>query len=409
MRITKVTPFIMAAGAPHETSWSAGGPKGGMSASASRHWCFVRIETDAGITGIGEGSGWSRLVAAGIEDLAHIVMGEDPRDIDRLWHRMFVGQMGHGFTGTIGGGAIGAIDMALWDIKAKAMGVPLWQALGGRFRDRIRAYVHASTTESAKIAVAEGYSAIKTGNVRTMIEKVASLRAALGPDIDIAIDMHGPPWLAAADAIRVAKALEPFDPLFIEDPVAPEDVEGLARVRAATDLPIAAGERLAFLWGFKRLIGDGLVDIIQPDTGRVGGLTQLRKIAAFAEAHFIQVAPHSGTLGPIAEFAAIHFLATIPNAMIHERFRQDWEGRERILTHRLEVIDGNVMVPDRPGLGVDIIDAEVLKHPPGINVAQPSAKFHAAYEDGTGPESLYVQPRRRRAAFFNPAAPDLAD
>jgi galactonate dehydratase len=397
MRITAVTPYIMQAGAPGETAWGTGG----LSTAGSRHWCFVKIETDQGITGIGEGSGWPKVVATAIADLATILIGEDARDIDRLWHRMFTAQMGHGQTGVIGSGAIGAIDMALWDLNAKALGVPLYRMLGGKFRDRVRAYVHASSLETAQAAVSQGFTALKTGNVVDAHHKVAELRKALGPKIDIAVDLHGPPWLTAPDAIRLAKSLERHDLLFLEEPVAPEDLDGLRRVRAAVNLPLAAGERLSTLWGYKTLIGEGLVDIIQPDTGRVGGITQLRKIAALAEAHFIQVAPHSGTLGPVAEFAAIHFLASIPNGMIHERFFTDWEGRRRILTHGLETANGDMLVPERPGLGTDLLLDEVAKHPAGTNIAGDSAKYLAGYEPGTAAERIYAQPRRGRADYFN--------
>jgi galactonate dehydratase len=394
MRITKVTPFLMAAGPPGETAWSAGG--GGMSSGGSRHWCFVRVETDAGITGVGEGSGWPKLVAAGIEDLATAVIGEDPRNIDRLWHRMFVAQMGHGQTGTPGSGAMAAVDMALWDISAKALDVPVWRLLGGKFRDRVRCYVHASSTELARAAVADGYDALKVGNIRTAVDKVAALREAVGREVDIAVDLHGPPWLTAPDAIRFARALEPYDLLFLEEALAPEDLGGLRRLRAATDLPLAAGERLALLWGYRQLIGEGLVDIVQPDMGRVG-ITQMRKIAALAEAHFVSLAPHAGTLGPVAEYAAIHLLAAVPNALIHERFRTDWEGRARVINESLEFVDGHAIVPDRPGLGVDLVIEEIAKHPPGTNVASHNQKYLSAYDDGTGIEALYTQQRRLRA------------
>ena len=397
MRIASVTPYLMQAGAPGETGWSAKGMSGG----GSRHWCFVKIETEDGLSGVGEGSGWPKLVAAGIADLSTLLIGQDARNIDALWHRLFVAQMGHGQTGVVGAGAIGAIDMALWDLNAKSLGIPLWRFLGGRFRDRIRAYVHASSLESAHAAVADGFSALKTGNVADAIDKVAAIRAALGAKVDIAVDLHGPPWLTSADALRVARELEPFDLMFLEEPVPPEDIEGLRRIRSGTSLPIAAGERGALLWGYRTLIEQGLVDIIQPDTGRVGGITQLRKIAALAEAHFVQVAPHSGTLGPVAEFAAIHFLASIPNALIHERFRQDWDGRASVVTHSLEVADGHVLVPDRPGLGTDLVLDEIARHPPAINVAAGTATQLLAYEPGTSDERLYVQPRRGRAAFLS--------
>jgi galactonate dehydratase len=397
MRIKSITPYLMQAGAPTETAWSAKG----ISSAGSRHWCFVKIETEDGLTGIGEGSGWPKVVATAIEDLATLLIGEDAQHIDRLWHRMFIAQMGHGQTGVIGAGAIGAIDMALWDLNAKALGVPLWRLLGGKFRDSIRAYAHSSSVETALKAKAQGYTALKTGNILDSVEKVAMIREAVGPEMDLAVDLHGPPWLTAPDAIRVAKALEPYNLMFLEEPVPPEDYDGLKRVRDATSLPLAAGERLSMVWGFRKLIEEGLVDIVQPDTGRVGGITQLRKIAALAEAHFVQVAPHSGTLGPIAEYAAIHFLASIPNGFVHERFLSDWEGRARILTHSLDIKDGHVLVPDRPGLGTDLILEEVSKHPAGCNLTGENAKFLGSYEPGTAHERLYVQPRRSRATFSN--------
>lgn len=396
MKISAVTPFVMKAGSPSETAWSAAG----MSSAGSRHWCFVRIDTDVGISGVGEGSGWPLVVATAIADLGTLLIGEDPRHIDRLWHKLFVAQMGHGQTGTVGGGALSGLDMALWDLNAKALGVPLWRLLGGKFRDRVRCYAHASSTEAARAAVQRGYDALKTGNVRDAAAKVASFRTEFGRDLDLAVDLHGPPWLTAADAIRTARALEPHDLLFLEDPVAPEDTAGWRRVRDATSIPLAAGERAATLWGIRPMIEGGLVDIVQPDPGRVGGITQLRKIAALAEAFGVSVAPHAGTLGPVAEFAAIHFLASIPNALIHERFLDDWPGRERVVTHVIEVVDGHAVVPDRPGLGVDLVDAVISEHPPGVNVKDP-ATGASAYEAGTASEHLYVQPRRRRATFFS--------
>lgn len=395
MKIALVEPMIMSAGAPTATSW-ADAAGGGMSAGGSRHWCFVRVTTDDGLTGIGEASGWPRLAHAAIADLAPLVIGQDPRDIDRLWHRMFTAQMGHGQTGVPAAGAIGAIDMALWDLKAKWLGVPLWQLLGGSFRNRVRAYAHASSIDDGRAATAAGYDAVKTGHVVHAVDKARALRSALGPEVDIAIDLHGPPWLSAPDAIRRIDALAEIEPLFVEDPVAPEDVDGLARVRAAAKVPLAAGERLALLWGYRRLIGDGLVDIVQPDPGRVGGLTQLRKIAAFAEAHFISLAPHAGTLGPVAEYAVIHLLAAIPNALIHERFLADWEGRNRVISQPLEMDGGDVVVPDRPGLGIDLVDDEIAAQPSGRNLPSDLDRYTSSYENGTVGEAVYMQPRRRR-------------
>lgn len=399
MKITSVTAYLMQAGLPSETAWSSAS-SGGLSLGNSRHWCFVRVETDAGITGVGEGSGWPKVVATAIDDLRHLLIGEDPRDIDRLWHKMFLSTAGHGQTGTIGAGAITALDTALWDIKAKSLDIPVWQLLGGKFRSRVPAYAHASSVETGGEAVAAGYRALKTGNPKTAVSKVASLREAFGPSVDIAVDLHGPPWLAAQDAARLARKLEPFDLLFLEEPVPPEDVDGLRLVRSKTDLPLAAGERTALLWGYRTLVYERMVDILQPDTGRAGGLTQMRKIAALAESNHMSIAPHSGTLGPIAEYACAHLMAAIPNALIMERFFKDWPGREKLLTHSLAIEDGHVVVPDRPGLGVDFDPAFVDAHPAGVNIVLNSPAFAISYEPGTASESLYVQPRRARASFF---------
>ncbi len=304
MKITKIKTFLMQAGTAKESAWSAGGAKPGMSIVGSRNWLFVKVYTDEGVTGIGEASGWPRVVETAINDLAHELIGEDPRDIERLWHKLFLARMGHGLTGVVGSGAIGGLEMALWDIKGKVLNTPVWNLFGGRFRDRIRLYGHASTPEKALSLKARGYTAVKTGGVSGVVEKVDAIRRAVGSGMDIAVDLHGPPWLTTADALTMGKALEPYDLLFLEEPVAPENIEGLARLRDKLDLPLAAGERMTMIWESRVLIERDLVDVIQPDTGRFGGLTQMRKLAAMAEAHHIMMAPHSGSLGPVAEVAA---------------------------------------------------------------------------------------------------------
>ncbi len=360
--------------------------------TGTRNWLFVKVDTDAGISGIGEGSGWPVVVETAVRDLTHVLIGEDPFEIERLWQRMLVAAMGHGMLGVVGQGAIGAIDMALWDIKGKALNAPVWQLLGGRTRDRIRAYTHAATPEAARAAVARGFTAIKTGGVARPVEKARAIRDEVGPEIDVMIDLHGPPWLTTPDAIAICHALEPLAPLFVEEPVAPENRAGYRRLRAAVGLPLAAGESHAGLWDIAPMLADELLDVVQPDTGRAGGITGLRKIAAVAEAHFASVAPHSGSLGPVAEFAALHLLAAIPNALILEKMDPDWPGRARTVTVEPEMRDGHVLVPDRPGLGVDIDEAFVAAHPHQRNVGLPSAQWPR----GTEGASLYTQARHPR-------------
>ena len=387
MKITDIKTFLMMAGSPaskESTSWSA------------RNWCFVKVYTDEGITGLGEGSGWPRVVETAINDLKPIVIGEDPMNIERIWQKMLVSTMGAGMTGTPGSGSMNAIDMALWDIKGKALNTPVWNLLGGKVRDRIRAYGHASTPERARELKERGLTAVKTGGVHRTVEKVDGIRKAVGDEMDIMVDAHGPPWFTTKDAIIIGKALEPYKLLFYEDPVPPDNIEALQRVQDNVDIPIAAGERHSHIWGVRQLIEREIVDVVQPDTGRIGGISQMMKIAAMAEAHYITVAPHSGSLGPVAEYAAIHVLAAIPNALILERVHDDVPVRYDVTLPHIETIDGHIEVPDRPGLGVDIDEDVVLAHPSKGNTSRPGSEGDGDYESGTFDEHVYVQSRYRR-------------
>ena len=387
MKITDIKTFLMMAGSPalkQSTSWS------------KRNWCFVKVYTDEGITGLGEGSGWPRVVETAINDLKPIVIGEDPMNIERIWQKMLVSTMGAGMTGTPGSGSMNAIDMALWDIKGKALNTPVWNLLGGKVRDRIRAYGHAKTPERALELKDRGLTAVKTGGVHRTVEKVDAIRKAVGDEMDIMVDAHGPPWFTTKDAIVIGKALEPYKLLFYEDPVPPDNIEALQRVQDNVDIPIAAGERHSHIWGVRQLIEREIVDVVQPDTGRIGGISQMMKIAAMAEAHYITVAPHSGSLGPVAEYAAIHVLAAIPNALILERVHDDVPVRYDVTLPHIETIDGHIEVPDRPGLGVDIDEDVVLAHPSKGNTSRPGTEGDGDYESGTFDEHVYVQSRYRR-------------
>jgi galactonate dehydratase len=214
--------------------------------------------------------------------------------------------------------------------------------------------------------------------------------------MDIMVDAHGPPWFNAKDAIIVGKSLEQFNLLFYEDPVPPDNVDALRRVQDNVNIPIAAGERHSHIWGVRRLIEEEIVDVVQPDTGRIGGISQLMKIAAMAEAHYISVAPHSGSLGPVAEYAAIHVLAAIPNGLILERVHDDVPIRYDVVQPHIETVDGYIQVPDRPGLGVDIDEDVVAANPSRGNTSTPGSPDDGSYEPGTYEEHLYVQTRYRR-------------
>ncbi len=404
MKITEVKTFLMHVGAPSLKSWASDGSFGTQTYSGNltgtRNWLFVKVYTDEGVVGIGECSGWPRVIETAVQDLKALLIGEDPQHIERLWQKMQIAIMGHGMTGTVGAGAMTGIDMALWDIKGKVLGVPVWSLLGGQVRSQVRMYAHASTPETALALKARGVTALKCGGVSDPVRKIAALREAVGDDIDLMIDLHGPPWLTPADAATLARELEPYKLLFMEDPIAPDNLDGYRRIRDASNIPLAAGERMTTIFGLRQLIEEELVDVVQPDTGRAGGITQMKKIAAMAEAHHIMMAPHSGSLGPVAEYAALHLLAAIPNTLFLERIEDDWEGRAHTALPALTQENGFLKVPDGPGLGVDIDEDFVARFPSQANVSIPVSKASGSYVDGSFEEHVYVQTRMKRAHYF---------
>jgi galactonate dehydratase len=395
MKITQIRCHLMQAGGPPQTGWTATGKS---ALAVSRNWLFVTVHTDVGLVGLGEGSGWPRVVATAVDDLAQLLIGQEASDTERLWQRMRVATMGHGQTGVVAMGAINAIDMALWDIKAQSLGVPVFQLLGGSTRASVPYYVHAATPQAAVAAVTAGVKGIKVGGVAQVVERAFAIREAIGPEVDMMVDLHGPPWLTPSDAVAIGRALEPLNLLFLEEPVAPDDLRGWRLVRDKVALPLAGGERLATLQDFKPFLEDGLLDVLQPDGGRFGGFTQMKKLAALGEAWSLMLAPHSGSLGPVAEVAAVHLMAAIPNGLVLERMDPDWEGRASVLHGALEVRNGCLTVPQAPGLGVTLDTDFVAAHPSWQNVAIASGGWNA----GTEEETVYTQARRPRAPITEP-------
>ena len=390
MKITAIKTFLMHAAPPEAGGWSA------------RNWLFVKVETNEGIYGIGEASGWPRVVEIAIHDLTPLMLGEDPFNIERLWSKMQAAIMSHGMTGIVGGGAITGIEMALWDIKGKALGQPVWNLLGGKMRDKVRVYAHAHQTERARELLERGYTAIKTGGIKNCVESVEAIRKEVGPEIDLMVDVHGPPWLTTRDAIALGHALEDYDLLFYEDPVAPENIDAIARVSAAVDIPIAAGERHAGIWGVKELIEREIIDVVQPDTGRAGGLSQMKKIAAIAEAHYCTMAPHDGSLGPVAEMAAVHLMATLPNFLILEHLEDDVPQRYEVMTGQPEIVDSHIIVPDSPGLGVDIVEEAIAHYPSSGNIGMPDDSYDYQYVHARQGRSLWLSEHETAAPDYRP-------
>jgi galactonate dehydratase len=352
-----------------------------------RNWVFVKVETDAGLVGWGEASlEWkTRAVVGAIGDCEPLVLGLDPRRIEQIYQVLYR----HGFfrPGVIGLSAISGIEQACWDIFGKSVGLPVYQLLGGAVRDRVRMYDHLgggdmralylqdeakAMADRARECVAAGYTAIKalvvptseplegTKKLRHAETLMAAIRDAVGPDIDIMIDIHG--RTTPEMGIQYCKVLEPYRPYFVEEPCPPEDTAGLARVTRATSVPIATGERRVTRHEFRPLLEAEACAVIQPDVCHCGGLWELRKIAAMAEPYHVSVAPHN-PLGPIATVANVHFALATPNWLIQEAIRADVPWRADVTTEPIVVKDGYIYPPDRPGLGVEVNEAEAAKHP----------------------------------------------
>jgi galactonate dehydratase len=317
-----------------------------------------------------------------------LLVGQDPRRIEHLWQRMYRHPYFKG--GTVELSAISGIDQALNDITAKDLGVPLMTLLGGAVRDRVRMYDHlgggdpeavyhdarvAAFAEHARQSVSDGYRALKilavpstpglpdARRLREAETLMAATRDAVGPDVDIMVDFHG--RTTAAAAIAYTRVLEPFDPWFIEEPCQPEDVDGLALVARSTAIPVATGERLGTRYAFRELFEKRACAVAQPDVCHCGGITELRKIAALADIHFVTMAPHN-PLGPVATMANVHAAFATPNFLIQEHMRNDVPWRAEVVDADLTIEQGQVLPPTRPGLGVEIDEAAAARHPAGV-------------------------------------------
>lgn len=343
-------------------------------------WLFLRVETDEGIVGWGEPTLESRTstVAAAIAELSDVLIGSDPMPIEDHWQVVAKGGFYRG--GPVLCSALAGIDQALWDIKGKALGVPIHELLGGPVRDRVRVYswIHgqsnAELTDSARRAVESGFDAVKinltdqmraiegAAAVRATVDRVAAVRDAVGPDIDVAIDAHG--RLSTAMARRILPLLEPLVPLFVEEPTLPEFSPDLAQVSAATSTPIAVGERLYSRWEFRDVLRSGIA-VAQPDLSHAGGISEVRRIAAMAEAHDVSLAPHC-PLGPIALAASLQVDFAAPNFLIQEQGLQIQQRTNELLSYLMDpsifqFTKGYVERPAAPGLGIDIDEAALRR------------------------------------------------
>ena len=372
-----------------------------LTPDSDRPYVFVKLETNQGVVGWGEGTleGKAGAVMACIQDFRDFLIGADPMQVEHHWQSMYV----HTFyrAGPVIGSAISGIDQALWDIRGKVLGMPVWQLLGGPLDARgVRGYYHASASTREELArlretaVRDGVSCFKSGipgyyewiethaKIARAVRQLQFLREGLGPDIDIAIDFHAKTSPAVASII--VKEVEPLNLLFIEEPCPPENVQAMQRIARRSTTPIATGERLIAGYGCRELIEMGVVDILQTDINHVGGVSGLWKVASMAAFSGISMAPHACE-GPIGGLATLHVDAAMPNFLIQEicggvaptmkeKVWEEWFGFPA-----MRMVNGRFPLPQRPGLGFELSEASLAKFPFGGT--RPMARvFH---EDGS--------------------------
>ncbi|MFC2111725.1 galactonate dehydratase [Bacteroidota bacterium] len=333
---------------------------------------FLKIHTDQGIVGLGEPitEGRADTVATAVKEIEPYLIGKDPRLLVHHWQAIYRHAFYRG--GPILTSALSGVEQALWDIKGKALDIPVYEMLGGPTRHQIRVYSHAGSPEAIKRAKAAGFTAFKTGVrnktqsgiignpkfIDEAIERFASLREAVGDDGDLGIDFHGA--VSPQNAALLIKELEPYQPFFIEEPVNCQNVDVMAELARSTHIPIATGERIFTKWGFREILEKGAASILQPDICHAGGILEVRLIAGMAEAYYASVAPHN-PLGPISLACGLQLSASIPNFLCQEQVTLG----DGYLKKPFTVENGHVALPEGPGLGIELDEdaiAEKLGH-----------------------------------------------
>ena len=345
------------------------------------NFCFVKVYTDEGITGVGEATleYKEKALVGAVEHIKEYLVGKNPLEIEKHYQTIYRDAYWRG--GPVLMSALSAVEMALWDILGKSLNVPVYQLLGGKVNDKVRIYVNgwfsgAKTPQEfakkAKEAVSRGVTAMKwdpfgksfmeisNKDLNTAIECVGMVRDAVGKDVDLLIEGHG--RFNVVTGIKIAKELEQFNPMFFEEPVPPDNLEALKAVRDKSPVPISAGERLYTLRSFKDLFEMRAADFIQPDISHAGGIMELKKIAATADAYYIPFAPHNPS-GPVANAATLQIAACCSNFSILEIMYSDVDYRKKLTNEQLEYQDGYMKISDKPGLGIEINEEECLKHP----------------------------------------------
>jgi galactonate dehydratase len=358
--------------------------------------CYVRITADDGTTGVGESTffAWPTAVAEIVRSFESHLRGLDAFDIEQHWLTLYRSVSFRGMAVT---GAISAVDQALWDLKAKHFEVPVWQLLGGKVREAVRAMRVVDTgslehvVESSRRAVAdEGYTALKillfqhdhhllrqAARIEDLVARFAAIRETVGWGIDLGVELHRN--MMAGDALLLCAELARFRPLFVEDPIPPDSVAGLRAFAAKVGLPVAAGERNTTIWEFAEYLERPGVAYVRPDVGIAGGITHVKKICALAESFNAGVIPHAVPSGPVAVAAHVQLGMAVPNWELQEHVPQNDPRWSDLVDQVIEVRDGYLIAPERPGLGISLDDAGLARHPPvSIDFTDPAVR-----EDGS--------------------------
>jgi galactonate dehydratase len=345
------------------------------------NWVFAKVTTNEGLYGYGEGSLENRelSVVQAIEELSSLLIGQNPFDIERL--NLLMQRESYWRAGPILSTAMSAVEIALWDIKGKALGVPVYQLLGGKVHDRIPIYANswfagAKTTEEfrekAAATVAQGFRGLKwdpfgtaylsltTAQINHVVANVTAIRETVGPDIDLMVEGHG--RLDVSSAIQIGRELAGLGVRWFEEPTLPDRAANTAKVRSAISIPIAAGERTYSRFGCADLIDAQAVDVLQPDVCHVGGLLEMKRISVLADAAGVPIAPHN-PYGPVCHAASMHFAASCQNFLVLETFIIDVPWRSDLSNDVCSFEDGCFVVPDRPGLGIELNEHVFAKYP----------------------------------------------
>ncbi len=347
-----------------------------------KNWVYVLLDTSEGITGLGEATAglMTKPVVSAVEELAHLCLGKDPRDVHQLWDDLYKATFLTHSPAQLH--AMAGIEFACWDITGKSLGVPVWRLLGGRVRDRVRIYANGWYTgprtpegfaQRAREVVAMGYTALKfdpfgSAYLRLTLEEerlaramVEAVREAVGNDVDIMIEAHD--RFSVSQAIKIAEWLAPVRPLWLEAPVLSTDVEALVSVARRSPVPIAAGERFVSPTQFSKLLAHQCIDILQPEPLNLGGIWRTLEVAAIAQAHHASLALHNAE-SPVKTVIAAHICAVVPNILVQECFDQFLEPWVQELFQGMVRVEGGYMhIPDRPGLGIELNEGEARKHP----------------------------------------------